>query len=163
MNDEKDIDLYVKMAKMEAKIEVIEKQNEKIEKLVESNYTLSNSIEVLAAQVATYDKKTELLMQTVEETKTEIEDKMQEEERRLATVEDALADLSKAAASNKTNVDKLLKQQQEIEFKGYKTLKTFFTQFKDKTQTAIIAAIVAGLGYVACNVLEYVVKMVIEK
>ena len=167
MIDEKDLDLYTQMAtrlgRVEAKIEVIEKQNEKIEKLVESNYALSNSIQLLTDQVATYDKKADRLMEEFNSSKSQVYNRIDKDEEILDNVMDEVGALGKVAEDYKTNVAKYEKLQQETEQKGYNNFKSFLNKLSDKTQTALIAAMVAAMGYVGLHVLEYVVKLLSEK
>lgn len=167
MIDEKDLDLYTQMAtrlgRVEAKIEIMEKQNEKIEKLVESNYALSNSIQLLTDQVGAYDKKAEMLLSQFETSRNEVYSRIDEDEEKL---EHAIADinsLGKVAEDYKVNIQRINKKHEEEDMEGYNSFKSFLNKLNDKTQTAIIAAMVAAMGYIGLHVLEYVIKLLMEK
>ena len=163
MDDNKDIDLHIKIAKLESKVEVIEKTNEKIDKLVESNYALSSSIEALSNQVRTYEDKSKTLYKMVDSNKEDIENKIESCVDRLNNVEERIDHMLQSGRNYINEFQEVKKTQTEMNTKTTRMFKNFFDKLTEKTQGAIITAIVGFGMLVLYQFLLYLAELLINQ
>ena len=142
----------------------------KIESLVESNYAVVGSIELLTRQLGDYSRKVDDQAVLLNEVAKETNDKINMYQKLIDQLENNLNNTSHGIDSTinmgKEYYNKLEDRIKELEQfvdnhqqKGYKIFKGFMNDLSSKTQSAISIAIVGLLGLCGRDIVEYFITL----
>ena len=168
------IELIKEVATLKANQQnMYEQQNNtlsKIESLVESNYAVVGSVEMLTRQLSDYGKKVDDQAVLLNDVVKDTNEKITRYEKRVDTLEtDVLQNIYRFESNIKdikSDDNDILKRVEALEQyvesekqKGYNLFKGFFKELFTKTQNAVILFIIGLLAIFGRDVVDYFIQL----